>query len=85
MLILAAVMVYTGTVVALPWMIARIIDQYVRTGDLSGLNVVVPIFVGVALLQYGSQYLHLRTMSFVGQRVLYDLRVACSATCRAYP
>ena len=56
-------------------MIARIIDQYVRTGDLSGLNVVVPIFVGVALLQYGSQYLHLRTMSFVGQRVLYDLRV----------
>ena len=74
-IVLAAVMVYTGTVVALPWMIARIIDQYVRTGDLSGLNVVVLIFVGVALLQYGAQYVHLRTMSFVGQRVLYDLRV----------
>ena len=56
-------------------MIATIIDDYVRAGDLSGLNVVVPIFLGVALLQYGSQYLHLRTMSFVWQRVLYDLRV----------
>ena len=75
LLTLAAVMVYTATVVALPWMIAKIIDDYVRTGDLSGLNVIVPIFVGLALLQYGSQYVHLRTMSFVGQKVLYTLRV----------
>ena len=75
LLTLAAVMVYTATVVALPWMIAKIIDDYVREGDLSGLNVVVPIFVGLALLQYGSQYVHLRTMSFVGQKVLYTLRV----------
>ena len=75
LVVLAAVTVYTGTVVALPWMVAKIIDEYVREGDLSGLNVVVLIFVGIALLQYGSQYVHLRTMSFVGQRVLYDLRV----------
>ena len=75
LLVLAAVTVYTGTVVALPWMVAKIIDEYVREGNLSGLNVVVLIFVGIALLQYGSQYVHLRTMSFVGQRVLYDLRV----------
>ena len=75
LIILVAVMVYTVTVVSLPWMIATIIDDYVRAGDLSGLNVVVPIFLGIALLQYGSQYLHLRTMSFVGQRVLYDLRI----------
>ena len=75
LLVLAAVIVYTGTVVALPWMVAKIIDEYVREGNLSGLNAVVLIFVGIALLQYGSQYVHLRTMSFVGQRVLYDLRV----------
>ena len=75
MLTLAAIIVYTATVVTLPWMIAKIIDDYVREGDLSGLNVVVPIFVGVALLQYGSQYVHLRTMAFVGQKVLYALRV----------
>ena len=75
LLTLAAVMVYTATVVALPWMVATIIDDYVRTGDLPGLNVVVPIFVGLALLQYGSQYVQLRTMAFVGQKVLYALRV----------
>ncbi|MXY20001.1 MAG: ABC transporter ATP-binding protein [Dehalococcoidia bacterium] len=75
LLTLAAVMVYTATVVALPWMVATIIDDYVRTGDLPGLNVVVPIFVGLALLQYGSQYVQLRTMAYVGQKVLYALRV----------
>ena len=72
---LAAVIVYTGTVVALPWMVATIIDDYVREGDLSGLNVVASIFAGLALLQYGSQYVHMRTMAFVGQKVLYTLRV----------
>ncbi len=74
-LTIAAIMVYTVTVVALPWMVALIIDDYVREGDIAGLNVVVPIFVGLALLQYGSQYIHLRTMAFVGQKVLYSLRV----------
>ena len=75
LLTLAAVAVYTGTIVALPWTVMLIIDDYVRVGDLSGLNVIVPIFLGLALLQYGSQYVHLRTMAFVGQKVLYTLRV----------
>ena len=72
---LAAVMVYTGAIVALPWTIALIIDRYVRAGDLSGLNAIVPIFVGIAFLQYVSQYVHLMAMAFVGQKVLYKLRV----------
>ena len=61
--------------VALPWMVALIIDSYVRAGDLAGLNIVVPIFLSIALLQYVSQYTHLRTMALVGQKVLYTLRV----------
>ena len=73
LLTLASVMVYTGAVVAIPWMVALIIDDYVQTGDLSGLNVIIPIFVGLALVQLGSQYLHLRTMAWVGQKVLYTL------------
>ena len=75
LLTLAAVIIYTGAVVALPWMVALIIDSYVRTGDLSGLNIVVPIFLSIALLQYGAQFVHLSTMALVGQKVLYTLRV----------
>ena len=94
LLALAAIIVYTGTVVAIPWMVSRMIN-YMLSGDpsklsvwgldfssldlfgqdISGLNLVVPIFVGVALIQFGSQYLNQRTMAFVGQRVLYNLRV----------
>ena len=42
----AAIIVYTGSVVAIPWMVALIIDRYVRVGDLAGLNVIVPVFPG---------------------------------------
>ena len=94
LLTLAAILVYTGTVITIPFLVSRIIN-YLLSGDpsklsvgglefssmdlfglnISGLNLVIPIFVGVALLQFGSQYLNQRTMAFIGQRVLYNLRV----------
>ncbi len=75
LLTIVAILVYTGTVVAIPWMVMLILDDYVREGDLSGLNIIVPIFIGLALIQYFSQYIHLRIMAFVGQRILYTLKV----------
>ena len=76
---IAAILVYTGTIVLMPWMVMLIIDDFIRghmdDGDLSGLNWIVPIFIAVALLQFGSQYVNIRTMAFVGQRVLYRLRM----------
>ena len=72
---ITAILIYTSTVVALPWMIKLMIDDYVRSSNLSGLSIVVPLFILIALVQYGSQYVHLRTLAFVGQRVLYTLRV----------
>ena len=75
----AAILLYTGTIVAMPWMVKLIIDDFIRghmeDGDLSGLNWIVPIFIAVALFQFGSQYVNMRTMAFVGQRVLYKLRM----------
>jgi ATP-binding cassette subfamily B protein len=72
---IVAMLVYTGTVVALPWMIGWTIQSYIRAGDLSGLNLVVLGFVFVAFVQFVSNYIHLRLMALVGQRVLYTLRV----------
>lgn len=75
LLTIAAMLIYTGTVVALPYLVKLVIDDYIRNGDLAGLNLVVLVFAGVALVQYGSQYVNLRAMSYVGQRVLYQLRM----------
>ena len=75
LLTIAAMLVYTASVVAIPWLVQRIIDDYVRAGDLDGINWIVAIFVVVAAIQFGANYLHLRVMAFVGARVLYTLRV----------
>ena len=70
-----SVLAYTGTVVALPWTVKWAIDEYIRTGDLSTVNVAVAVFLAVAALQLAFNYLHQRLMGFVAQRVLYTLRV----------
>ena len=75
LLTFAAMLVYSGTVVALPLVVKWIIDDFIAEEDLSGLNLAVLVFVLVAFLQFVSQYMHMRLMALVGQRVLYALRV----------
>ena len=70
-----AMLVYSATVVALPWTVKWTIDSFIGKGDLSGLNVAVAAFIAVAFIQYVSGYLHQRMMALVSQRVLYTLRV----------
>ncbi len=71
----AAMLVYSATIVALPWIVGWTIDSFISKGDLSGLNVAVAAFIAVAFVQYLSGYAHQRMMALVGQRVLYTLRV----------
>ena len=70
-----ATMVYTVTVVSLPIIVARVIDDHIRTGDLSGLNWAVGLFLGVAVVQFLASYLNMRLMALAGQNVLRTLRV----------
>ena len=70
----AAMLVYSGTQVAVPWIIKIGVDDYITRGDLSGLGWVMAMFAGNALLNWGSGYLQQIAMEKVGQGVLYDLR-----------
>lgn len=74
-LTLGAMLLYTGGVVLSPWIVRIAIDDYIGVGNMSGLNIIVPIFLAAALLQFVTQYVQLRLMAFVGQRVLYKLRM----------
>ena len=74
-LTILAMLVYTATIIAIPWIVKLTIDNHVRTSDISGLNLVVLAFLIVALVQFGSNYFHLKLMSKVSQQVLYKLRV----------
>ena len=70
-----ATMVYTVTVVGLPLIVKTVIDDYIRAGDLSGLNWVVGLFLAVAAVQFLASYLNMRLMALAGQNVLRTLRV----------
>ena len=72
---IGTMLVYTLSLVALPWMVKLVIDDYIADGDLTGLNLVALLFAIVALVQFGANYVHLRIMAYVSQRVLFKLRV----------
>ena len=69
------VSVYTGTIVAMPWVIKWAIDGYIATGELDRVNLAAAAFLALASVQYVFNYLHMRLMAFVSQRVLYTLRM----------
>jgi ATP-binding cassette subfamily B protein len=73
--IITAVFFYTVSVVAMPWLISTTIDSYILGADIRGLDLAVIVFLSIALLQFGSQYVQMRLMAFVGQRILLQLRL----------
>jgi len=74
-LISLTLLLYTGTVVALPKMIQIIIDDYVTAGNISGLRLMALGFLVIAAIQWGSDVIHKQQMAYVGQRILLALRM----------
>ena len=68
-------LLYTGSVVAIPWLVRVGIDRIIE-GDSSGLNVIVVAAALVAFAGWVTQYIHLIMIAKVSQGVLYRLRTA---------
>jgi ATP-binding cassette subfamily B protein len=58
-----------------PWLINRIVDDYISLGDMPGLLRMTLIFVAVLLLHGVVQYLFIYATNLLGQSVIKDLRV----------
>ncbi len=67
-------LVYTGTQVAIPWLIKIAIDRYIIPGDIDGLTAVFVLFLGISLVNWVANYVQQYSMEKVGQGVLYNLR-----------
>ncbi|MFQ5860650.1 MAG: ABC transporter ATP-binding protein, partial [Dehalococcoidia bacterium] len=67
-------LLYTLTIVAMPWIIQQAIDSVVASQSLAGLRTAVLLFAANAVVNYAANYFHLRALAQMGQRVLYDLR-----------
>ncbi len=73
-LTIVATLLYTITIVANPYLVGVAEDNYIVAGNLSGLNVIVLIFIGVALLNGISYYAQIRAEARLGQSILLHLR-----------
>jgi len=58
-----------------PPLLAGLAVNDVKDGDLTGLTVVVVVFLIAALLNWGATYVETYLVNLVGQRVLQDLRI----------
>ena len=74
-----AMLLYSATIVATPWLIQRAVDSAVTSQSASGLATSA-IFLAInALVAYGANYVRLITLSRVGEHMLFGLRTAIFA------
>jgi ATP-binding cassette subfamily B multidrug efflux pump len=76
-LAVVSMLAYSVTIVAMPWTIRLAIDDHIVSDslDLSTLAPVVALFMGVALAQFITGYIHKLALVLVGQRMIYSVRV----------
>ena len=74
--IFGSMAVLTATMVAIPWFVKLIIDDYIAAtdADLSGLDSLALVFGALVLVHYASDFVYHRSLVVLGQRVLYALR-----------
>ena len=73
---LAAMFLYAGSEVATPWFIKDAVDSVVPPQSSSNLAAAVVLMVVSAAVGYAANYLHLVTLSRVGQNLLTGLRTS---------
>ena len=60
---------------AAPYLIAVGTDDFIQTGDINGLTVIVLLYIGAALLVWAGQYVERMNLSYAGQSILLRMRV----------
>ena len=73
-LAVASMLVFTATLVAVPWLIGLAIDKFITGGDAIGLAWVVALFIANAMLNWGANFTQEMTIARVGQNLLFRLR-----------
>ncbi len=69
-----AMLVFTASLTAVPWVIKIAIDDHIARGDLGGLWWVVAVFIGLAAVNWAANHVQQTAMERVGQGLLYGIR-----------
>ena len=58
-----------------PYLTKIAIDRYIATQDISGLSRIALMFLAILVVAFFLRYLQIYIMQFVGQRVMFDMRM----------
>lgn len=70
----SGMMMHALAALAMPFLVGVAIDRFIQTGNLSGLNIIVIVFIGAALLVWAGQYMESLFLSYAGQAILFRMR-----------
>lgn len=71
-----ALLFSTAFGLAFPALIVRLLESVTQTGSVSSLNMLAGALIGLFLLQASFNFLQSYLLSFVGERIVYDLRTS---------
>ena len=76
-MVVATVMmvISAGSYLVGPYLVKVAIDQFISVGELDGLNLVAGLYILNGLASWGASYGQIYALSFVGQSILYRLRM----------
>jgi ABC-type multidrug transport system fused ATPase/permease subunit len=73
-LTIAATLLFAFTSVANPYIIGLAENDYILTGNIQGLNIIVLVLIGIGLLNWVSYYTQIRAEAMLGQSILLTMR-----------
>jgi len=71
---IVAMIVVTGSTLAVPYLLKVAIDDGIQARDMAVLGRVILAYLAVSLVNLGASYLQTYLTSWVGEHVIYDLR-----------
>jgi ATP-binding cassette subfamily B protein len=71
---LVAILITSAATLAVPWLIARIVDVYIANKDLGGVMIFSGILFAIFVIGLAANYIQIKTLGGVGRRLLYNLR-----------
>src|SRR5512146_72392 len=75
-LAIVALLFYSGFGLAFPVVIVRLLDSVTRLKDYASLNALAGLLVLIFLLQAAFSFLQSYLLTYIGERVVYDLRTS---------
>ena len=72
---LCAILAHSLLQLAPPYLIKIVIDDYIPTGNISGLGTIAALFLSILIGSFILEYIETRTLQLTGQKIMFELRM----------